>query len=185
MVCDFTKFILLDEKTAPGSGFKKHKPKKPEEVKVVRAPSPEVIPIPDDDSSADESDSVMNDLMDLTDLTCVTCRNMDTSANNQLFECIECNLLHHQLCHVPKISNETDLTTWICSTCKSKKEKEEGSSKSAKSYESSSSSSSHSNKKPTLNIVSSSEKKKVEVVKKKGKESSSSSSSSRSRSSRK
>lgn len=177
-----TKKQLNDEKTAPGSGFKKQKPKKPEELKVVRAATPEVIPNLDDDDCSADSDT---ELMDITELTCVTCRNMDNSANNQLFECIECHLLHHQLCHIPKITNETNLTSWVCSSCKGKKEKE-GSTKSTKSYESSSSSSSSSSKKkPSLKIVSGPEKKKVEVTKKKGKESSSSSSSSRSRSSKK
>lgn len=182
-----TKKQLNDEKNAPGSGFKKHKPKKPEEVKVVRPPTPEMII--DDEESADEKKSENDDEMDYSDFTCVTCRQIDSSANNQLFECIECHLLHHQLCHIPKISNDTNLDSWICSTCKGKKEKE-SSSKSAKSYESSSSSgSSSSNKKPKISTKSSSSdkssEKKVEIVKKKIKESSSSSSSSRSRSSKK
>lgn len=174
-----TKKQLNDEKNAPGSGFKRQKPKKPEEVKIVRAATPEVIPNPDDDCSADSD----TELMDITELTCVTCRNMDNSANNQLFECIECHLLHHQLCHIPKIINDTNLTSWICSSCKGKKEKEDSTTKSTKSYDESSNSSSSSSskkKKPNLNIVSSPEKKKVEVTKKKGKESSSSSSRSRS-----
>lgn len=183
-----TKKQISDEKSAPGSGFKKHKPKKPEELKVVRAPTPEIIPIIDDDSSPEKkSEAEDGDEMDYTDLTCATCGQIDSSANNQLFECVECHLLLHQLCHVPKIPNDTSVTSWICSTCKAKKEKE-GSAKSTKSYESSSSSSSSSsrNKKPSVNVKSSSEKeKKVEVSKKKGKESSSSSSSSRSRSNKK
>lgn len=178
-----TKKQLNDEKNAPGSGFKKHKPKKPEEVKVVPTPTPEVII--DDDSGDEKKSEIDDDLEDYSDFTCVTCRQIDSSANNQLFECIECHLLHHQLCHIPKISNDTNLDSWICSTCKGKKEKE-GSSKSTKSYESSSSSgSSSSNKKPKVNSKSSSSEKKVEVVTKKVKESSSSSSSSRSRSSKK
>lgn len=186
-----TKKQLNDESKAVGSGFKKHKPKKPEEVKVVRSKSPvpdEVIPIPDDDSDSESagSESAMNDLLDLN---CVTCRQMDSSANNQLFECHLCHLLIHQLCHLPKISNETNLNSWVCSTCKGKDGKKEGSqqgsTKSTKSYESSSSSSSSSShKKPSINIVSSADKKKAEAAKKKGKESSSSSSS-RSRSSKK
>lgn len=178
-----TKKQLNDEKNAPGSGFKKHKPKKPEEVvKVVRPPTPEMI-IDEEDSTGDKK-SENEDEMDYSDFTCVTCRQIDSSANNQLFECIECHLLHHQLCHIPKITNDTNLDSWICSTCKGKKEKE-GSSKSTKSYESSSSSgSSSSNKKPAVSTKSSSSEKKVEVVKKKVK-TSSSSSSSRSRSSKK
>lgn len=185
-----TKKQLSDEKSAPGSGFKKHKPKKAEEVKMFRAPTPdpdpEIIPteVIDDDDSSTEKKSEIDDEMDYSDFTCVTCRQIDSSANNQLFECIECHLLHHQLCHIPKISNESNIGTWICSSCKGKKETE-GSSKSAKSYESSSSSSSNSsNKKLSINTkVSPVPEKKAEVVKKKTRESSSSSS--RSRSSRK
>lgn len=64
-----TKKQLNDEKNAIGSGFKKHKPKKPEEVKVVRNKSlePEVIiPIPDEESDSESagSESAMNDLLD-------------------------------------------------------------------------------------------------------------------------
>jgi hypothetical protein len=144
-----------------------------------------VIPIPDDDSDSESagSESAMNDLLDLN---CFTCGQMDSPANNKLFECITCNQLYHQQCHSPKISNETDLNSWVCSTCKGKKEgSQQGSVKSTKSYESSSSSSSSSSqKKPSINIVSSTEKKKSEPVKKKAKETSSSSSS-RSRSSKK
>lgn len=179
-----TKKQLNDEKAAVGSGFKKIKPKKPEEV--VRSKSPEVIPILDDsDSESAGSESAMNDMNDLLDLNCVTCRQMDSSANNQLFECTQCNQLFHQLCHIPKISNETNLNSWVCSTCKGKKEgSQQGSIKSTKSYESSSSSSSSSSRiKPSINIVSA-DKKKAEATKRKGKESSSSSSS-RSRSSKK
>ena len=180
-----TKKQLQDEKSAPGSGFKKHKVKKAEEVKLsVRVPTPDpevIIPIIDDEDSSTEKKSEIDDEMDYSDFTCVTCRQIDSSANNQLFECIDCHLLHHQLCHIPKISNETNIGTWICSSCKGKKEKE-GSSKSTKSYESSSSSSSNSsNKKLTINTkVSPVPEKKAEPSKKK-----SSSSSSRSRSSKK
>lgn len=180
-----TKKQLTDEKNAPGSGFKKIKQKKPEEVKVIK--QPEIIPILDDDSSSakkSENDDDMNidEQSFIDDLYCVTCRQIDSSANNQLFECIECHSLHHQLCHNPKISNEANLTSWVCSSCKSKKEKE-GSSKSTKSYESSSSSSSSSShKKPKIDTDT---EKKTETTKKKPKESSSSSSSSRSRSSKK
>lgn len=179
-----TKKQLNDEKNAPGSGFKKHKPKKPEEVKMsVRQPTPdpEVIPILDDDESSTEKKSEIDDEMDYSDFTCVTCMKFDSSANNQLFECIKCHLLHHQLCHIPKISSETNTETWVCSSCKEKKEKE-SSTKSTKSYESSSSSSSNSSSKK-LSISTPIPEKKTEV-KKKGKESSSSSSSSRSRSSK-
>lgn len=174
-----TKKQLSDEKNAPGSGFKKHKPKKPEDVKVVRPPSPEVIPILDDDSS-EEKKSDLDLGEEMLDYTCVTCRQIDSSANNQLFECIECHSLHHQMCHIPKISNEANLTSWICSACKTKKDKDGGSSKSTKSYESSSSSSSShsSNKKPKI-IISNSERKSDASKKK------SSTSSSRSRSSKK
>lgn len=176
-----TKKQLSDEKNAPGSGFKKHKPKKPEDVKIVRQPSPEVTILDDDSSEEKKSDLDLGEMLDCSDFTCVTCRQIDSSANNQLFECIECHSLHHQLCHIPKISNEANLTSWICSACKTKKDKD-GSSKSAKSYESSSSeaSSSHSSKKPKITISSS--ERKSETSKKK---SSSSSSSSRSRSSKK
>lgn len=169
-----TKKQLSDEKNAPGSGFKKHKPKKPEDVKVVRPPSPEVTEILDDDSSEEKKSDLDEEMLDYT---CVTCRQIDSSANNQLFECIECHSLHHQLCHIPKISNEANLTSWVCSACKTKKDKD-GSSKSTKSYESSSSSSSsHSSKKPKITI--SSTERKSDATKKK------SSSSSRSRSSKK
>lgn len=159
--------------------------KKPEEMKVVRSKSPEVIPTHDEsDSESAGSESAMNDLLDLN---CVSCKQMDSSANNQLYECFQCHQLYHQLCHVPKISNDTNLNSWICSSCKGKKEgSQPSSSKSVKSYESSSSSSSSSShKKPaSITIVSSPEKKKVETPKKKAKESSSSSSS-RSRSGKK
>jgi len=184
-----TKKQLNDEKSAPGSGYKKHKPKKAEEIKLpVRAistPDPEVIPILDDDESDTDKKSEIDDEMDYSDFTCVTCRQIDSSANNQLFECIECHLLHHQLCHIPKISSECNIGTWVCSSCKGKKEKE-GSTKSTKSYESSSSSSSNSsNRKLTISTKASpAPEKKAEAPKRKGKESSSSSSS-RSRSSKK
>lgn len=172
-----TKKQLSDEKNAPGSGFKKHKPKKPEDVKVVRPPSPEVQEILDDDSDDEEKKSDLDLGEEMLDYTCVTCRQIDSSANNQLFECIECHSLHHQLCHTPKIPNEANLTSWICSACKTKKDKD-GSSKSTKSYESSSSSSSsHESKKPKITISTS--ERKSDSNKKK------SSSSSRSRSSKK
>jgi hypothetical protein len=103
-----TKKQLNDKKAAIGSGFKKQKPKKPEEAKVViRSKSPEVIPIQDDSDSESAGSDNANAMNDLLDLNCVTCRQMDSSANNQLFECIESHLLIHQLCHVPKISNES------------------------------------------------------------------------------
>jgi len=139
--------LIHQETKAVGSGFKlkKQKAKKIEELKLTTtsmiSENQQIIKTDDpaDDSSDNESSSAM-DL--LTDLTCVVCRQMDNSANNQLFECIECHQLWHQLCHSTKIPNDADQNFWICSSCK----KKEGSSKSVKSYESSSSSSSSSYK---------------------------------------
>lgn len=171
-----TKKQLNDEKNALGSGFKKQKPKKTEEVKVTSAQTPsEAITVNDDDDDDSSHSSAMDDLLDLT---CVICRQMDNTSNNQLYECTDCHNLYHQLCHDPKITKET-LTSWICSACKSKN-------KSSKRYDSpSSSSSSSSNKKLSINLVS--EKKKPEESSKKKsteKTSTSSSTSSRSRSSK-
>lgn len=172
-----TKKQLNDEKNAPGSGFKKQKPKKVEEVKVIRPQSPQE-PIPILDDSSDEGEGAMDDLLDLT---CVICRQVDNTANNQLYECVDCQNLYHQLCHDPKIISDSN---WICSSCKGKSK----SSKSARFDSPSSSSSSSSAKKLTINVVSPSEKKKSShspSKKKSSEKSSSSSSSSRSRSSKK
>lgn len=192
-----TKKLKDDERNAPGSGFKKHKPKKPvEEVKLVSIPTPaeqEVISIDRSDSEEDASGEDTGAMVeDLLELTCVECRQMDNSANNQLFECVECHLLHHQNCHSPKIPIDTEPLTWVCVTCKNKKEKEGPSTKATKCYDSSSSSSTASSSKnkskerATPEVVkpattSTSEKKKLDV-KKKSKELSSTS---RSRSSKK
>lgn len=186
-----TKKQLNDEKNSLGSGFKKQKPKKTEEVKVPssQTPSEPITAVNDDDdrsSSAGSHSSAMDDLLDLGEITCVICRQMDNTSNNQLYECTDCHNLYHQLCHDPKITKET-LTSWVCSTCKSKNK----SSKSSR-YDSpsSSSSSSSNNKKLSINLVT--EKKKPEETsssssKKKSTEkaSTSSSTSSRSRSGKK
>lgn len=190
--------LITQENKAVGSGFKrKHKSKKIEEAKLATAPvisENQIIKTRDDDleSSSDNSSAAM-DL--LTDLTCVVCRQMDNSANNQLFECIECHQLWHQLCHTTKIPSETNQNTWICSSC-NKNKKKEVPAKPSKTYESSSSSSSshHKEKKREKEEKEEkpAEKKKSEgssssssKSQKKPKESSSSSSSSRSRSSKK
>lgn len=196
---------LTDEKNAPGSGFKKQKPKQLEpkveiEIKVPVSSEPppsENIVIPIDESDEEEQDNSDDDAMqiddelDFTDLTCVSCRQMDVSVRNKLVECNECHSLYHQECHVPKIVdiNEQE-SSWICSFCSAKKEKESVSSSSktskksssTKHYESSGSSSSSSDKsiKKKIPSVVPSTEKKVPTTKKKTKESSSSSSSSRS-----
>ncbi|CAG9806871.1 unnamed protein product [Chironomus riparius] len=192
--------LISQETKAVGSGFKlkKHKTKKIEELKLATTSligdNQQIIKTNDQDeeSSGNESSSAM-DL--LTDLTCIVCRQMDSSANNQLFECIECHQLWHQQCHSTKIPNEADQNSWVCSTCK----KKEGSSKSVKSYESSesSSSSSYKHKEKAKEIErkkSESDKQKAKSDKRKSDSSSkgskkskesSSSSSSRSRSSKK
>lgn len=180
-----TKKQLKDEENALGSGFKKQKPKKAEEPKVTAAQPPtESITVNDDEDDDDSShSSAMDDLMDLT---CVTCRNMDSTPNNQLYECVDCHNLHHQLCHEPKITTKESLTSWICSTCKSKK-----GSKSSRYDSPSSSSSSSSNKKLSINLPV--EKKKIDETssssssskRKSSEKPASSSSSSRSRSSKK
>lgn len=169
-----TKKQLSDEKNAPGSGFKKQKPKKAEETKVTSAQPPaEAITVNEDDDDNSSHSSAMDDLMDLT---CVICRQMDNTPNNQLYECTDCHNLYHQLCHDPKITKES-LTSWICSTCKSKK-----GSKSSRYDSPSSSSSSSSNKKLSINLAV--DKKESSSPKKKATEKPSSSSS-RSRSSKK
>jgi integrator complex subunit 12 len=183
-----TKKQLNDEKNAPGSGFKKQKPKKTEEVKVLRPQSPSQEPIPIIDDSGDEGEGAMDDLLDLS---CVICRQVESTPNNQLCECNECTNLYHQLCHDPKIVSDNQ-SSWVCSSCKSKSK----SSKSTRFDSPSSSSSSSSNKKLITNVVSASDKKKSSSSshsqssssKRKSNEKSeksSSSSSSRSRSSKK
>ncbi|XP_070507541.1 integrator complex subunit 12-like [Chironomus tepperi] len=167
--------LISQETKAVGSGFKlkKHKTKKIEELKL---PTTSLISenqqiIKTDDPAEDSSDNESSSAMDLlTDLTCVVCRQMDNSANNQLFECIECHQLWHQLCHSTKIPNDADQNSWTCSTCK----KKEGSSKSIKSYESSESSSSssykHKEKEKEKVIEKEREKEKKEKEKDKQKE---------------
>lgn len=197
--------LLHQESKAVGSGFKlkRHKNKKLEDVKLPQTPlineNHQIIKVHDDDESSDDdenaSTSAAIDLLD--DLTCKVCRQMENTANNPLFECIECNQLYHSLCHSTKIPSDT--SSWICSTCKAKKDKE-GSSKSTKSYDSSASSSSsmsqknkekEKEKEKVKEKEKSSEKKKSESREssssssKKDKKESSSSSSSRSRSSKK
>lgn len=200
---------LNDEKNAPGSGFKKQKPKQVEpkvevEIKApvvtpIEPPAAENIVIPIDETDDEDQDNSDDDAMqiddelDLTDLTCVSCRQMDVSSRNKLVECNECHSLYHQECHVPKIVDlDEQESSWICSFCSAKKEKESASSSSktskksssSKNYESSGSSSSSSDKsikkKTPPPVVPISEKKTSSSSKKKTKESSSSSSSSRS-----
>lgn len=187
--------LISQETKAVGSGFKlkKHKTKKIEELKLAATSliSENQQIIKTDDPAEESSDNESSSAMDLlTDLTCVVCRQMDNSANNQLFECIECHQLWHQLCHATKIPNDANQNSWTCTTCK----KKDGSSKSVKSYESSESSSSSSYKHKEKDKEIEREKEKMEKRKsessskssKKSKESSSSkSSSSRSRSSKK
>lgn len=200
---------LNDEKNAPGSGFKKQKPKQLEpkvevEIKApvitpTEPPPSESIVIPIDETDDEDQDNSDDDAMqiddelDLTDLTCVSCRQMDVSSRNKLVECNECHSLYHQECHVPKIIDlDEQESSWICSFCSAKKEKESTSSSSktskksssSKNYESSGSSTCSSDKSikkksSTPSVVPTSEKK-APTTKKKTKESSSSSSSSRS-----
>ncbi|CAO1425241.1 unnamed protein product [Diamesa tonsa] len=200
---------LNDEKNAPGSGFKKQKPKQLEPKVEVEIKAPIVTPteppvtenivIPIDETDDEDQDNSDDDAMqiddelDLTDLTCVSCRQMDVSSRNKLVECNECHSLYHQECHVPKIVDlDEQESSWICSFCSAKKEKESASSSSktskksnsSKNYESSGSSTCSSDKsikkKSTAPSVVPSSEKKAPTTKKKTKESSSSSSSSRS-----
>lgn len=105
-----------------------------------------------DDNAIDDNIMLDNQhLKDLEDLVCVVCRRIDTSAINRLIECTKCNLLYHQECHTPQISdlellNDQELS-WYCDVCKKKSIKPTPISVSAspaKSYSSHSSSSSSS-----------------------------------------
>ncbi|KAG5670549.1 hypothetical protein PVAND_000803 [Polypedilum vanderplanki] len=166
--------ISLLEMKAVGSGFKlkKQKTKKvEEETKKVETPpvineNQQIIKIRDDEDdnmSSGEEDESTSAIDLLSDLTCVSCRQMDSSANNQLFECVSCQQLYHQLCHIKKIPNETNASSWVCYICAKGKKEKEGSNKSTKSYESSSSSSSTSNNKQK-------EKEKEKITKEKERE---------------
>ncbi|XP_022915100.1 integrator complex subunit 12-like [Onthophagus taurus] len=56
------------------------------------------------------------------DLMCVVCKGMDVGARNRLIECCECQILYHQECHSPPVSQEEADQTWTCQSCKNAKQ---------------------------------------------------------------